>query len=744
MSSSQLTPIANANTNDVCVEGKTLRTDSRVVVLSLPVAVPASAAGDARASTAPRVASFLASHPTLLGALVADVEPEVRKKDTAAIGGGPQSPHSPMAAPPAAAAVAPNAAAALIGCNGGGSLLMRKGFAGRFVPVVDNSREAPTDVMASPRQFLERQMESVACLPWGSFRPAPPPNHHQCAGGGAMSAAAALVASLPGSPTLASPTGAVVGAVGGSNALVAGVSSAGAAEGGMGDLYKTQAPSVMYTPGHCTNFVVEVVTRRLKDSARLRDAEKREREEAGDGEGPSSSSAAGGAEMAPPPRRRPIQQVIGYRLDSVATRNASLAIPASFCFGMAAPEVGLRTAAFPPASFFREQRQTVYETLCRYEDDVGDGAARHYKPPPTQNGTWPPTREAPVPSKMGRLHASGWGRGTEAERQCARDFFGACPIWPIVPLLRRMAESGRCPRSHLAKVLVVSCSYIFANGPFGRLRIRLGYDPSADPLARYFQRLVVRLTSFSPIRLTIRELSSAPECAAVLAELRAEADAAPIALLDAAAMEAEHAAEKTGGAATGPTRVRFTTDRRQWPVYRESRVHFYCSLLLERRQFWTVLVDQYLDDSAFVAIMNHRPLLRRCDEVTGWFHIETHDRLMAYVRDDFSRWMLEEVAPRIAAAKEANGGGGGAASASSPLLSRAGASSDALGAVGGGPRGDGSDDGGDSAIDGLDDDDLEDLADGLSDLGSVGGDGDISSDGLGDDDFGDDDGAESS
>eukprot|EP00388_Colpodella_angusta_P040246 GDKK01049628.1.p1 GENE.GDKK01049628.1~~GDKK01049628.1.p1 ORF type:complete len:127 (-),score=10.23 GDKK01049628.1:86-430(-) len=51
--------------------------------------------------------------------------------------------------------------------------------------------------------------------------------------------------------------------------------------------------------------------------------------------------------------------------------------------------------------------------------------------------------------------------------------------------------------------------------------------------------------------------------------------------------------------------------------------------------------------------MNHTPINRKCDVVTGWFHPDVYERLSAFANEDFHRWLLDDVAPKVAAAAEA-------------------------------------------------------------------------------------------
>lgn len=649
--------------------------------IDLPVAVPASAEGDALSSTRERIASFLADHPLLLEALVGG-------DSTQTAGPASDSANSDSAAPAG----------------------KRRGFFGAnsAKPLIDPSTAFDIDTLLdSTRHFAEKAADPVTTLPWNSF------GQLLNRGGGATM------------PMTAPPSPPVAGATSSASATVLqpqrcllsidAIKRGGGVGGGrdddgssLGSLYTTQVASLPYTPGCCTGMVVEIVTRRRKNN--FATGEKRERP-VDDGSVVPLDSKGQQPEDGKQ-RQKPSQQVIGYRVDSVVTRTASLTTPAEYFFSLSAPEVGLRTAAFPPASFCIGHNW-VHEYNLRYLDDtLASHGLRKYTLPPSVCCDWP-CAEGAVPMTMSAEHQTAWARSSASEKAAMTSLLEQYPVWRLPDFVQYCKDCGKFPRSHIVKLMLLCLTYTFPYGPFGRIRIRLGAKPHLDPTFRYFQLLTVKLDVFSPIRLMVKDLFAEPLCMSVLEKIKEEARAMPVAVVDTAAMAAQGEKDRShGGLAFGPTIIKYVKDTDANPPNRIPRLLFYCQLLQGQQAVWRVFVDQFLDDPSFVSIMNHRPCLRQCDEVTGWFHVDVHDKLQNYIRDDYGRWLADEVAPRIREEKEkqqrAQQGGGDAAMAlTAAALSGGGAlpkqKGSRSGAAGGGK--DGADEGFDEDSF-IDDDDM--------------------------------------
>lgn len=92
----------------------------------------------------------------------------------------------------------------------------------------------------------------------------------------------------------------------------------------------------------------------------------------------------------------------------------------------------------------------------------------------------------------------------------------ARPAWITRDLLNAVLQSGFCPRLHHNKQVVNCLTYIISNGPFNRLRLRLGYNPYAAAQSAVYQRIAVRLHRRSDIGVRLRDLSRSPHIESVV------------------------------------------------------------------------------------------------------------------------------------------------------------------------------------------------------------------------------------
>ncbi|KPA78280.1 hypothetical protein ABB37_06424 [Leptomonas pyrrhocoris] len=84
------------------------------------------------------------------------------------------------------------------------------------------------------------------------------------------------------------------------------------------------------------------------------------------------------------------------------------------------------------------------------------------------------------------------------------------PAWIVHDLTNAMLQSGVCPRTHRNKQVMNCFTYVIRNGPFNRLRLRLGYDPYANSSSAPYERIAVRLHRRSDIGVRLRDVSRSP------------------------------------------------------------------------------------------------------------------------------------------------------------------------------------------------------------------------------------------
>ncbi|KAI5690539.1 RNA polymerase III transcription factor [Leishmania braziliensis] len=90
------------------------------------------------------------------------------------------------------------------------------------------------------------------------------------------------------------------------------------------------------------------------------------------------------------------------------------------------------------------------------------------------------------------------------------------PSWVVQDLQDAMLQSGLCPRAYRNKQVMQCFTYLIRNGPFNRLRLRLGYDPYASASSAVYERIAVRLLRRSDVGVRLRDVSRSPHIESVL------------------------------------------------------------------------------------------------------------------------------------------------------------------------------------------------------------------------------------
>ncbi|GET88369.1 hypothetical protein, conserved [Leishmania tarentolae] len=90
------------------------------------------------------------------------------------------------------------------------------------------------------------------------------------------------------------------------------------------------------------------------------------------------------------------------------------------------------------------------------------------------------------------------------------------PSWVVQDLQDAMLQSGLCPRAYRNKQVMQCFTYLIRNGPFNRLRLRLGYDPYASASSVVYERITVRLLRRSDVGVRLRDVSRSPHIESVL------------------------------------------------------------------------------------------------------------------------------------------------------------------------------------------------------------------------------------
>ncbi|KAG5506129.1 hypothetical protein GH5_05812 [Leishmania sp. Ghana 2012 LV757] len=236
----------------------------------------------------------------------------------------------------------------------------------------------------------------------------------------------------------------------------------------------------------------------------------------------------------------------------VVSREMELARPADFTFALFTP-VQLQAApslcgadVFPPQHFLssrapfevryepgRDPNNTVVAASAATAsgadrltvDGNNDSATAQYELAtlPTisisaEESSVLPTRQAAHDSFLRSMGSSlDGGLDTDPpEVQMMVRLLAERPSWVVQDLQDAMLESGLCPRAYRNKQVMQCFTYLIRNGPFNRLRLRLGYDPYASASSAVYERITVRLLRRSDVGVRLRDVSRSPYIESVL------------------------------------------------------------------------------------------------------------------------------------------------------------------------------------------------------------------------------------
>ncbi|RNF15469.1 uncharacterized protein Tco025E_05510 [Trypanosoma conorhini] len=295
------------------------------------------------------------------------------------------------------------------------------------------------------------------------------------------------------------------------------------------DSFPSFAPQVLLQGFYRNDLLVEVTrtrrVKRLRDRVSGRVVKELDLPDDGDGEGLG----------------QPRAKVVG-----VVSREVDLVRPADFCFAPFSKELLAAAPAlcsgtlFPPAHFVAEK--TPFEVECEFGGHFGRQSS---KPPPGGEATREETGDGPLewefeamptlsvmaddpnippptlPAQRDLLQRL---NGGDAENECVevrtmRQLLDERPVWITQELLHAVLQSGVCPRNHINKKVMSCLTYVIKNGPFNRLRVRLGFDPYGSHTTASLQRVAVKINRRSELGTLLRDISRVPHIADVMREI---------------------------------------------------------------------------------------------------------------------------------------------------------------------------------------------------------------------------------
>lgn len=252
-----------------------------------------------------------------------------------------------------------------------------------------------------------------------------------------------------------------------------------------------------------------------------------------------------------PPRAVPRVEVVG-----VVSRAVEISRPADFTFSLftkeqlAAHPHLCSADVFPPSHYLHEK--TPFEVNYLMGRQANGSVAQHHQtaeplttvePLPTaatvltrgvtsgmpsilvspDDPHLPPSStpfHAAYLAGLGCVTADGSSEQDPVEVRVIANLLARRPVWMMRDLTEAIMASGLCPRSYFNKQVVQCLSYAMTNGPFQRLRIRLGYNPYASSSSVIYQRLSVRISRRSVLGMQLRDLSRSHHITEVTQQIR--------------------------------------------------------------------------------------------------------------------------------------------------------------------------------------------------------------------------------
>ncbi|KAF8304401.1 hypothetical protein TcG_07045 [Trypanosoma cruzi] len=345
----------------------------------------------------------------------------------------------------------------------------------------------------------------------------------------------------------------------------------------------------------------------------------------------------------------------------VVSREVDLVRPADFCFGPFSKDVLAAAPAlcsgnlFPPAHFVAEKNP--FEVECDFgghfqlevskppggdvtRDDKEEGPLEwDFEVMPTlsvmaTDSSIPPPMLPAQKDLLRRLN------GGDAEKECVevrttKKLLEERPVWIAQELLDAVLQSGICPRRHINKKAMSCLTYLIKNGPFSRLRIRIGFDPYASHKTASLQRIVLKINRRSELGTLLRDISRVPHIADVLREIEKKH-----------AQATENADAKLLNVLPCPSRGSFIAKL--------------CELIQDGRLYVAIqIVD--LSDDAFLRDLLLRvppaidmPLEQRnCRN--GWIGEAGYHRVAAYITESLYNLIKNEVTPALESRERSEG-----------------------------------------------------------------------------------------
>ena len=349
----------------------------------------------------------------------------------------------------------------------------------------------------------------------------------------------------------------------------------------------------------------------------------------------------------------------------VVSRSSSLAKPADFIFDNGNEARRAASAFTHPPDWFIQPRapsswsyyyqQGKQRSLGGKDVGTGDGKSQMLT---GRSGTYfsqdvvvscelPP---APWPQHIEYVEALRKSNAPEVAEIEA--LLGKKPVWRMSDLFRALADSGRCPRLHV-NVEVIRCStYSILSGPFSRLRIRYGFDPTRERGACLLQRMTLRWgLPTSPLAILIRDCSRAPQVRDAIAAIEADD-----------AVERRRLGTEQANSSLFPT------------VWSTARLFSTC--IVNGSLFTSFQINDVLDDK-FIAAELDDPLVV-CDRnaIHGWFREASYRRCTAHIADEFAAFIKARVIPKLRAEQQRERLG--SAPAAVPIVAEAVANEDLL------------------------------------------------------------------